>query len=627
MARLSSSTSISGSSNVSSLIRSASSLRTQINTYNDTQARLVYENSAKTDDDLTTYLSYLKGRVDTLSSTGSIADATKAMDMQQTMITATHANISASIQRENINVMAGNATPQDKLNLIQQQYSRAIGIGDQALAQSLESQAYSLSQTIQVQQQDAVKNAETISNANDSALKKGYNNALDAVKGQMTDILTAYKTGNEAAVTQALKGFGATYKELTGNDLPKGTGLNMGSALQAYFNAAYAYNTTAAKAFGVQYDANGNVVPGSGDANGYGMTFAQNAHNIVTAKDSINVPGVGQMNAHDALAWANSPDLFGTKTNDMGENQFVRNRITGYQYVNGVLTPTSDGQTGSVYGSLDKGTKANTISQLQKLGLSVKESNGELTATFTAGSDKWTQFGKGNGSLKSSSEAGGSGNTVSLIPLANGGFQFLKDGQMYTIATDAKGLSGIFLHSADGGVHSIAGQYGFNQKVNTMVNNATVQQLQAKTAQAQQVALDQQHAQAATMIKTMAATGQALPGIHPVAPGSPSAVMTQRAGGGFNFTNNGAAISAAQYAKLTNTPFRTLLQTMAAKGDSGAQTALGFVGNDYGYDPTKSTSYENGNLYNSLTWGVGVKPITQGVASASVLGNGAQLSY
>jgi hypothetical protein len=81
--------------------------------------------------------------------------------------------------------------------------------------------------------------------------------------------------------------------------------------------------------------------------------------------------------------------------------------------------------------------------------------------------------------------------------------------------------------------------------------------------------------------------------------------MNQRAGGGFNFTNaQGQPISAATYSQLTKTPFRSLLQTMATKGDTGAQTVLGFVGNDYGYDPTKINN-SNANTYNSMVWGTG----------------------
>jgi len=83
------------------------------------------------------------------------------------------------------------------------------------------------------------------------------------------------------------------------------------------------------------------------------------------------------------------------------------------------------------------------------------------------------------------------------------------------------------------------------------------------------------------------------------------AKMTQRKGGGFNFTIGGKSVSAATYAKATKIPFRSLLATMAKNGDSGAKMALGFVGNDYGYDRRKINSKQAAQIYNSLVWGSG----------------------
>ncbi|MBM4644762.1 hypothetical protein GS464_20090 [Rhodococcus hoagii] len=77
----------------------------------------------------------------------------------------------------------------------------------------------------------------------------------------------------------------------------------------------------------------------------------------------------------------------------------------------------------------------------------------------------------------------------------------------------------------------------------------------------------------------------------------------QRSDGGFNFTIGGKPVSAATYAQATGTPFRTLLSQMAQAGDKGAAQALGFVGNDYGYDPRKIGG--NAALYNALVWGSG----------------------
>lgn len=80
--------------------------------------------------------------------------------------------------------------------------------------------------------------------------------------------------------------------------------------------------------------------------------------------------------------------------------------------------------------------------------------------------------------------------------------------------------------------------------------------------------------------------------------------MSKRANGGYNFVGpNGQAVSAATYAAATGIPFRTLLQQMANGGDAGARAALGFVGDDFGYNPNKIGN--NSGLYNNLVWGTG----------------------
>lgn len=85
-----------------------------------------------------------------------------------------------------------------------------------------------------------------------------------------------------------------------------------------------------------------------------------------------------------------------------------------------------------------------------------------------------------------------------------------------------------------------------------------------------------------------------------------SASAVQRSDGGFNYTDaNGNPISAAAYAAAKGVNFRDVLSAAAKSGDKGAATALGFVGNDYGYDPRKITSQQLASLYNSLVWGTG----------------------
>ena len=81
---------------------------------------------------------------------------------------------------------------------------------------------------------------------------------------------------------------------------------------------------------------------------------------------------------------------------------------------------------------------------------------------------------------------------------------------------------------------------------------------------------------------------------------------SQRKDKGFNFQGaDGRSVSAAVYAKQNNIPFRSLLERMAKMKDPGAIKALGFVGNDFGYNPNKIGN--NAQLYNNLVWGSGLK--------------------
>lgn len=85
------------------------------------------------------------------------------------------------------------------------------------------------------------------------------------------------------------------------------------------------------------------------------------------------------------------------------------------------------------------------------------------------------------------------------------------------------------------------------------------------------------------------------------------AKLSQRKGGGFNFTIDGQPVSAAVYADATGEKFTSLLKRMAKKGDAGAIRALRFVGDNYKYDPRKVATQDQLDLYNSLVWGTGLE--------------------
>lgn len=141
------------------------------------------------------------------------------------------------------------------------------------------------------------------------------------------------------------------------------------------------------------------------------------------------------------------------------------------------------------------------------------------------------------------------------------------------------------------------------ERRNTLAQQLVSQSQQQDLAE-RQFAEQQRQFDAELALKRASAGSGFNPTINPSGGGqSTTANAVQRPDKGFNFTDhNGRPISAAAYSQLTGIPFRELLQNMANEGDVGAQKALGFVGNDYGYDPRNLNN--NASLYNNLVWGV-----------------------
>lgn len=138
------------------------------------------------------------------------------------------------------------------------------------------------------------------------------------------------------------------------------------------------------------------------------------------------------------------------------------------------------------------------------------------------------------------------------------------------------------------------------------LNNVNLDQRKTAMGVYQQE-LDRDEASRQANAQRSAFSGLFNPTTPPPRPTAPSASINQRPDKGFNFTDaNGRSISAAQFAATKGIPFRKLLQEMASAGDTGAKQALGFVGDDYGYDPRKLNSQSLAQLYNNLVWGTGL---------------------
>jgi hypothetical protein len=560
-----------GTTSASSLVKSAATLQNELNTYQDTVQKVQFENNPN-DASLNTYLKYLQTRVKLLNSTGSITDATKAVNMTQQMRTAISSNTSFNIQNESIQVLAGTGTDQQKLDYISSAFQRAQSIGDTKLAQSLESQAYNLQQSIQYHAQAQATANEVAYTANEAAIKSGYTNAIDALNSSWKTILTTFKNGGAGEVNSALQKFtkeqAPIFKSL-GVNMPQGVQLTLSGVAQAVLSAQHAFYENGATALGTTtLD---------------GQAFMQKAQDIVNGNTKIDTPA-GSMNLFEINRWSQAPsNLYTPATDQNGSTSLKENAVSGYTVKNGQVIPQTTGTSGSTFDTLPKTVQNGLKTRLTQLGFDVVgSSNGNLKVQLTNQTAKW--MGMKNSDLTP-------GTTVTLVSTNGGkGFQLLSDsGKVYGISFDNRGLAALYSSDANGAYHMVQGQYGFNP-------NTT------KSAVAPQATVgagsDIAHFFTST-IQQHVASAFSGPQRGPQ--------MTQRAGGGFNFINaNGQAISAATYAHLTGQAFRGLLQTMANRGDTGARQTLGFVGNDFKYDPTKISSGNNANLYNAMTWGSGL---------------------
>lgn len=242
-----------GTGSVSSLIKSANSLQTQLANYQDQTQAFEYQNSAYTDDAFSSYSTYLNGRIKTLQGTGTLADASKALTLTKTLEAAMKSNVSASIQRENIQILSGNASKQDKYNLISSQYVRAVNNGDLTLAQSLESQAYSLSQSIQYDQQQAANAAATLASSSASKEASGEQHVATQLEVALKQFNQDYAASGQKGQQKALKDFvnsPVVQQQLKtlGVSLPKGATPNYFDVVEGVMHGIYQAHSLAALA-------------------------------------------------------------------------------------------------------------------------------------------------------------------------------------------------------------------------------------------------------------------------------------------------------------------------------------------------------------------------------------------
>jgi hypothetical protein len=501
-------------------------------------------------------------------------------------------------------------------------------------------ESYNLQKSIKLQAQTDQNTAITLQQAQISANQRGFTNSEGQIKYQWNVLQDAVKSGKQAEIKAAEKAQADAIRPLLkaqGFTLPKDFGGNLAAAELGKNIALATYYKMSAD----------NFAAGGDTANADAASIKFNT----LMKDPNFLKSVS-----NALA---PPSLTGTSTSAGLNVSNTTHAITGYTRqtvslnIDGqmmpvtVNVPQSNGLDTTPFSALGSAGKTAAANKLKALGFNVKSASGsELSVEVTDKVMSWA--GKNTDLVK--------GQNVTLIPTAQG-FQFANGvaGNTYGISFNKNGKAGLFTANDKGGWNLIGGEYGFNPHaasglaygiggakgsipgMNSLVAagssafnaagnfHVTRHDLSRGASFAAHAAPGFLNAASAMAGNVPGVMGSLIshfvtPNIPSVTAGARKPMMTQRAGGGFNFTGaNGQAISAATYARLTGQQFRNVLQTMANQGDAGAKQVLGYVGNDVGYDPTKIGQGNNAQMYNAMTWGAhAAAPLSAPPTSATV---------
>jgi hypothetical protein len=368
-----------------------------------------YSNSAYTDSAFNNYAAYLKSRIGTLSATPSIAAASRALSLTKALDSAGKSNISATIQRENIQVLSGNATLTDKYNVISSQFMRAQANGDMTLAQTLEGQAYSLSQTIQQQAQASA----TASSANEG---RSWADSAKGLQDALSKFNTDYTNAGQKSANDVVANF---VKSITPELNKAGVYLQPGQQPN-YFNIVDGVNRAVYKSY---MNAATVVAPYASDG---GQGFVDKANAVVAKIPTI----YGDMSAQQLQVAAANPNQFSYKEDPQYQSAKQDgsggklNPQTGYQQtVNGIQPTFSQSPWLDI--------PSNLSNQIQALKLRVVTGTGNGTeVTASDQSPAWVK------------QVIPSTGTTHIMSDANGQLQFEADAQngsgkaIYTIAKD-----------------------------------------------------------------------------------------------------------------------------------------------------------------------------------------------
>jgi hypothetical protein len=367
------------------------------------------------------------------------------------MTSAVSRNTSFNIQNQTIQVLSGNATNQDKYQYIVSAYQRAASIGDVTLAQSLEAQAYTLSQTMQYEAQQAATARQTLASASASGQQNVASSLTFALKQLNVDIQGSGQKSMNSTLQAWVKANSGTLQKL-GVKLPAGAQPNYFDLVNAVGGAIY------------------------------------NAHMLAYQAELPYNPAAAQTYYDQAMSLklgiSKLPTLAGELSASQIQNAAASNAEFAYDQASGKLLQTKqtgfsgydeNGQPIATYSGSIKQTVFLTPQQtglMTKLGLNFSENKDGTTGNGvqvqgTQNTPDWLRKILGP-------------NGVTNIFSTNQGLVFEADDTKggkayYTLASDSRGLVGLYENKADGGVQALGGEYGFNQgsnSITSLINNA-----------------------------------------------------------------------------------------------------------------------------------------------------------
>jgi len=471
-----------GNVNASSLVKSAQSLSTQIDNFDDAQWAYQWNVSSKTDADWAQYQKYLNDRITALNNSGSITSASRALTLQTTLTSANRSYISASIDRVSQQIMEGNATDMDKYNALYRFYQQSIDNDDYDEAQSLVGRLDSLSQQIQYKQQQAASTAQAQAKADAEAQAKGYSGAIAQISDLVDKLNGGYQTGGKGLTEKDLQDANKTLSSM-GIQIPTNTQADLGSVIAGALDA-----------MGTLYYQRYTVLDAVGDSSA--ASAYQEAADIYNGNKTVSVGGIS-FNYQSAQYYAEHPNMYIQKTGGVKPQQIGTDAngkpiiedlptynltpagIMGYQYdSSGTPQPIfSDTTTGSINDNTDKAGYNQTVKDLQNAGFTIvgKDTGAHGGILVQASTNDKNKFFS-----SAVSQYGLDPQTSYIAYKTDSGYQFAPvvdnngNTHLFTISKDQKNNYGVYSETYNSSTNSTSyNLIGSTGNFNTIYNNLT----------------------------------------------------------------------------------------------------------------------------------------------------------